>query len=84
MAGQSHRIGKPTWIVLAFGVGACWYAAEHWNTSPAAKPAPAKVVVIHETVTKVAHAAGGLNWPEALVAIVALGILCAVMFGRRG
>jgi hypothetical protein len=59
MTARNGRVGKPSWIVLAFGAGACWYAYEHWNT-PAPKAAAAPVtrtVVVHQVVTKVVHAA---------------------------
>lgn len=79
--------GKPTALVFGLGIGAILILWSEKPQHPAAAPKPVtRTVVVHETVTRVVHAAAhsGLNWPEAAVAIVALGILCAVMFGRRG
>lgn len=74
-------IGKPTWIVLAFGAGAAWIA---WNWkdgashTAAAKVAPARTVVIHETVTRVVHAAA--HSPVSGTDIVLIAIAALVVF----
>lgn len=86
---SDHRIGKPSWIVLAFGVGACWYAGEHWNTPAAPKAAAAPVtrtVVVHQVVTKVVHAAAHSpvsGTDIVLMVIASLIVVLVLALNRR-
>jgi hypothetical protein len=65
-----------------------WLLAHPQKSAPAAvAPKPVtRTVYVHQTVTKVIHAAGhtGLPpWAIVVIAVVAFGAMCGVMLGRR-
>jgi hypothetical protein len=79
-------MGKPTVLAAGLGIGAILILWSDKPPYPAAAPKPVtRTVIIHQTVTKVVHVAGhtGLPpWAIVVIAIVALGTLCALTYGR--
>jgi hypothetical protein len=80
-------VNKITFFVLGGGFFLGWWLWE--NPQHPAKPAPPKVTVIHQTVTRVVHDAAPSLAPGvehtviAVTAIVlAFGVLCAVLMRR--
>jgi hypothetical protein len=79
MASNSAVIGKPSWVALAFGVGAAWYAWHQPDSHLAAAPKPVtRTVVVHQTVTRVVHAAA--HSPVSGTDIVLIVIASLVVF----
>jgi hypothetical protein len=84
---SNGSVGKFSWIMLAFGAGACWYACEHWNTpapKAAAAPGPVRTVIVH-TVTQ---AASGPHSPVSgtdivLMVIASLVVVLVLALNRR-
>lgn len=86
-APASRSGGMATVLVAAAALLTGWWLLAHpGKQPPAAAPKPStRTVIIHQTVTKVIHAAGhsGLPaWAIVVVAVVALGTLCALTLGR--
>jgi hypothetical protein len=84
VSGNSSSIGKPSWFVLAFGAGAAWIAWQ-WKDggrhAAAGKSAPVRTVIVHTVTTHVTHS-GMPGWGMVVIAVVALGVLCALTLGR--
>jgi hypothetical protein len=79
-------MGKPALVVLGAAAGAILILESQRPAPRAAAPAPAtRTVIVHQTVTRIVQVAGhsGLPpWAIVIIAVVALGTLCALRYGR--
>lgn len=82
-----HHHGGATALVFGLGIGA-WLvlrdekAARH-HAAAAPRPVPVHTVIVHDVTTRVVHS-GMPGWGIVVIAVVALGVLCAITLARRG
>jgi uncharacterized membrane protein AbrB (regulator of aidB expression) len=88
-SSPSRRSGGVATVLVAAGalLTGWWFLAHPQKSAPpAAAPKPVtRTIYVHQTVTKVVHAAGhsGLPpWAIVVIVIVALGALCGLTLGR--
>jgi hypothetical protein len=79
-------MGKPTVLAAGLGIGAILILASEKPPPPAAAPKPVtRTVIVHQTVTRIVQVAGhsGLPaWAVVIIAVVALGTACGLMWRR--
>lgn len=84
---EIHHHGGATALVFGLGIGA-WLvlrdekASQHHAAAVAPRPVPVHTVIVHSVTTRVVHA-GMPGWGMVVIAVVALGVACAVFTTRR-
>jgi hypothetical protein len=75
-----RRGGNLGWMLVMF-TGMVYVLLRTSPTPNTPAPSPARTVIVHTITTKVIHS-GMPGWGMVVIAVVALGVLCAVTLGR--